>query len=106
MLVNARVAVIGALPALPQEPRRGDGPPAAPHDRRRIWLGDWHEAPVFDVDALRPGQILDGPAIVELATTTALLRPGDRARGDRARLARHRGCGAALIPTAFCGLIC
>ena len=36
VLVNARVAVIGALPALPQEPRRGDGPPAAPRDRRRI----------------------------------------------------------------------
>ena len=39
-----------------------------------------HEAPVFDLDALTPGQIVEGPAIVESATTTALLRPGDRAR--------------------------
>jgi N-methylhydantoinase A len=80
VLVNARVAVIGRLPALPQEPRRSEGPPAAPRDRRRIWLGGWHEAPVFDFDALSPGQIVDGPAIVESATTTALLRPGDRSR--------------------------
>jgi N-methylhydantoinase A len=80
VLVNARVAVVGRLPALPGEPLRDDGPPAAPHGRRRIWLGDWHEAPVFDVHALSPGQIVDGPAIVESATTTALLRPMDRAR--------------------------
>jgi N-methylhydantoinase A len=80
VLVNARVAVVGRLPALPQEPTRGQGPPAAPRDRRRIWLGGWHEAPVFDVDALRPDQMVEGPAVVESATTTALLRPGDRAR--------------------------
>jgi N-methylhydantoinase A len=80
VLVNARVAVIGRLPALPHEPLRDSGPPAPPQSRRRIWLGDWHEAAVFDLDALRPGHIVEGPAIVESATTTALLRPGDRAR--------------------------
>jgi N-methylhydantoinase A len=80
VLVNARVAVIGKLPSLPQEPGREAGPPTAPRDRRRLYLGGWHEAPVFDFDALRPGQIVDGPAIVESATTTTLLRPGDRAR--------------------------
>jgi N-methylhydantoinase A len=80
VLVNARVAVIGRLPALPQEPKRDEGPPAAPRERRRIWLGGWCEAPVFDVDALSPGQPVDGPAIVGSTTTTTLLRPGDRAR--------------------------
>jgi N-methylhydantoinase A len=85
VLVNARVAVIGRLPALPQEPKRDPGPPAAPRDRRRIWLGGWREVPVFDVDALSPGQVVDGPAIVESATTTTLLRPGDRARSTEHR---------------------
>jgi N-methylhydantoinase A len=80
VLVNARVAVIGRLPALPQEPRRDEGPPALPRERRRIWLGGWQDATVLDFDALSPGQVVDGPAIVESATTTALLRPGDRAR--------------------------
>jgi N-methylhydantoinase A len=80
VLVNARVALIGRLPVLPQEPRRDEGPPALPQGRRRIWLGGWHDAPVLDFEALSPGQIVDGPAIVESATTTTLLRPGDRAR--------------------------
>jgi len=80
VLVNTRVAVIGRLPALPHEPRRDEGPPALPRDRRRIWLGGWQDAPVLDFDALRPGQIADGPAIIESATATTLLRSGDRAR--------------------------
>jgi len=34
---------------------------------------------LFDLDALAPGQRLEGPAIVEAATTTVLLRAGERA---------------------------
>jgi N-methylhydantoinase A len=79
VLVNARVAVIGKLPAIPREPGRDAMPPAQPRQRRRVWLGAWHEVPVFDVEALGPGQVVDGPAITESATTTTLLRPGDRA---------------------------
>jgi N-methylhydantoinase A len=80
VLVNARVAVIGELPAPPHEPGLGERPPAAPRAHRRIWLGAWQEVPVFDFEALAPGQAIDGPAIVEAPTTTVLLRPGDRAR--------------------------
>ena len=36
--------------------------------------------PIFDFDALAPGQTIDGPALVGAATTTVLLRPGDRAQ--------------------------
>jgi N-methylhydantoinase A len=35
--------------------------------------------PVFALDALAPGQVVEGPAVVESATTTILLRAGDRA---------------------------
>jgi N-methylhydantoinase A len=83
VLVNARVAVIGELPAPPAEPALAARPPAAPRGHRRIWLGAWHEVPVFDFAALAPGQAIDGPAIVEAATTTVLLRPGDRALTNR-----------------------
>ena len=38
----------------------------------------WTEVPVFDFEALAPGQAIAGPAIIESATTTVLLRPGDR----------------------------
>ena len=39
--------------------------------------------PVYDGHHLRPGNRLKGPAIIELATTTAVLRPGQSLRVDR-----------------------
>jgi N-methylhydantoinase A len=80
VLVNARVAVIGELPSPPREPDLPARPPAAPVGRRRIYLGDWQPVPVFELEALAPGQAIEGPAIIESATTTVLLRPGDLAR--------------------------
>jgi N-methylhydantoinase A len=80
VLVNARVAAIGALPALPTEPPRQGTPSAASRSRRRVFLGAWQDVPVFDFDALAVGQAVEGPAVVESSTTTVLLRPGDRAR--------------------------
>ncbi len=79
VLVNARAAVIGVLPGVPQEPVRPASAPAAPFAERRIYLRGWTGVPVFDFDALAPGQAIAGPAIVESAMTTVLLRPGDRA---------------------------
>ncbi|MFP6772056.1 MAG: hydantoinase/oxoprolinase family protein [Alphaproteobacteria bacterium] len=79
VLINARVATIGELPALPEEPRSPTGPDAPAIGRRRIYLGDWLEAPVYDFDRLSAGQIIEGPALVVSETTNVLLRPGDRA---------------------------
>lgn len=79
VLVNARVAVIGELPELPQEPDLPPRAPAAPRGTRQIHLGGWVEAPVYDFDALAAGQSIEGPAIVESATTTVLLHRRDRA---------------------------
>ncbi len=79
VLVNARLAVIGELPALPEEPPLPSRPPARPRQTRPVYLDGWREVPVYDLDALAPGQALTGPAIVEAATTTALLRAGERA---------------------------
>jgi N-methylhydantoinase A len=79
VLVNARVAAVGELPALPREPALPSRAPASPLGRRRIYLDGWREVPVFDLAALAPGQKIDGPAVLEAATTTVLLRAGDRA---------------------------
>jgi N-methylhydantoinase A len=79
VLVNARVAVAGILAALPLEPALPKASPAAPRDKRRVYLDNWVSAPVYDFDALAPAQTLDGPAIVESSMTTVLLRPGERA---------------------------
>jgi N-methylhydantoinase A len=78
VLVNARAAVIGRLPALPAEPERRAAVPAAPRSRR-VYLGRWMEIPVHDMDGLAEGQEVKGPAIFESATTTVLIRAGERA---------------------------
>jgi N-methylhydantoinase A len=77
VLVNARVAAIGVLPAMPAEPLRQAGEPAAPRVMRPIHLGAWREAPVYAFDEIAAGQRVAGPAIIESSTTTILLRPGD-----------------------------
>ncbi len=82
VLVTARAAAIGRLPATSSAARTA-GAPAAPHATRRIRLeAGVVEAPVLRFDALAPEQTLRGPAIVESATTTVLLLPGDTARMD------------------------
>jgi N-methylhydantoinase A len=79
VLVNARVAVAGILADLPSEPELPAAPPAPPCGERQIWLDDWIAAPVYDFAVLAREQTISGPAIVEAAMTTVLLRPGDRA---------------------------
>jgi N-methylhydantoinase A len=79
VLVNARVAVVGILPRPPEEPLRPATAAAGPRADRRIHLKEWVTVPVYDFEALAPGQPLPGPAVVESAMTTVLLRPGDRA---------------------------
>ncbi len=79
VLVNARAAVIGVLPGVPQEPTLPHRDAAPPRGERRIWLRNWISVPVFAFDALAPGQAITGPAIVESAMTTVLLRPSNSA---------------------------
>ena len=79
VLVNARVAVIGVLPDLPQEPHVTVRLPAQPRTHRKVYLGNWCEVPVYGLDDLSSGQTIVGAAVIESATTTVLLRPGDHA---------------------------
>ena len=82
VLVNARAAVIGRLPAAAQAVAGGAGVGAAEKARRLVHLGGWVKVPVYDFAALAAEQAVVGPAIVESDTTTVLLRPGDRGRFD------------------------
>jgi len=79
VVVNARVAVVGELPVLPAGTgAAGRAAAAAAPTRRRVWLGDWVEVPVYRMEALVAGQESKGPAIFESATTTVLVREGER----------------------------
>jgi N-methylhydantoinase A len=79
VLVNARVTAIGTLPALPEEPALPARAPAGPRGHRAIYLDGWCKVPVFDLDEVAPGQAIGGPAVIEAATTTVLLRATDHA---------------------------
>jgi N-methylhydantoinase A len=72
--------VIGELPALAQEPALPARAPARPTGERQIYLGGWRNVPIYAFDALAPDQAIEGPAVIESATTSVLLRLGDRAR--------------------------
>src|SRR4051812_17470233 len=79
VLVNARVTVSGILEELPREPDLPPGPSAAPIGERLVYIDGSVMAPVYRFDALAPAQRLAGPAIIDSAMTTVLLRPGDAA---------------------------
>lgn len=79
ILINARVTTVGLLPVPPIEPSAAGRMPAEPNGERRIYLGRWLSAPIYEFEALVEGQVIEGPSIVESDTTTVLLREGDRA---------------------------
>jgi N-methylhydantoinase A len=79
VLVNARLAVIGRLPALPHEEAASSPAPSTTPSLRRVYLGRWAEVPVHDLTALGRGHEVKGPAIFESPTTTVLIRAGERA---------------------------
>jgi len=78
VLLNARLAVVGALPTLPAEPRLDPRGRVAPDRHRRVYLGHWVDVPVHDLDLLGPDLEVKGPAIFESPTTTVVVRDGER----------------------------
>jgi N-methylhydantoinase A len=78
VVVNARVAVVGELPPLPAGAAATRRPAPAPPRRRRVYLGEWLEVPVHTLDGLPLGLEVKGPALFDSATTTVLVREGER----------------------------
>lgn len=86
-IVTLRVEAIGAvrkaeLRAHPESDRNASG---AIVQRRPVWLaeaGDFVDTPVYDREALRAGNRLAGPAIVEQMDATTLVPSGWTARVD------------------------
>ena len=81
-LVTLRVAAVGKLPRIAQLDRTGDGNAASPVGSRRVYLGEWREAPTYTADSLPAGAEIVGPAILESDFTTILVWPGDYATVD------------------------
>jgi len=91
-LVNLRL--VATVPGDKPRLREGPPPPTVPCGRRRASFdGDWRELDVVDRADLGAGSAVGGPAVVELAESTLLVRPGWRGTVDEAGalvLERHR----------------
>ena len=81
-LVTLRVAAVGKLPRIAQLDRTGDENTARPAGSRRVYMGEWREAPTYAADSLPAGAEIAGPAILESDFTTILVWPGDHATVD------------------------
>lgn len=86
-LVNFRVAVIGITkkPEMPKIKAGTEKPPSrAIKGRRQVLYEDagWLAVTVYERDRLLAGNVIEGPAIIEEATSTTVLYEGDVARID------------------------
>ena len=87
-LINLRV-VAGQTTSKPQVAREGGTSATPPKTARKGTRAAYFaetkkfvKADVYDGHALRPRNLLRGPAIVELTTTTVVVRPGQSLRVD------------------------
>lgn len=87
-VVGLRVTVVGTMrrPPLERIARGGPRPSAAAaHGKRRVHfaeLGRFVETPTFQRSALKAGNRIAGPALIEEHASTTVLLPGDQLRVD------------------------
>lgn len=82
-VVNLKAKATG-LVDLPSIARLPDRPQARPRAYRRVVFekNDAHETPIYRRVALAPGQVVDGPALIDQLDATTLVFPGDRVDVD------------------------
>lgn len=84
-IVNFKVSGFGriAKPSLPSQPMEPDARVEPVAGRAAYFEGHGLiETPVFRRDALRPGAVIEGPAVIEEATSTVVIYPGQQAAVD------------------------
>jgi N-methylhydantoinase A len=82
---TCRIAAFGVQPplVLKERPEGRRDPAAALRGTRDIYLGSWTQAPVYWFDDLAPGMMVQGPALVDSASTSVLIAGGSSASIDR-----------------------
>jgi 5-oxoprolinase (ATP-hydrolysing) len=74
---DLRVRARGITPPLEQRPMAGHtDPPEALEYSPCYFEGGWRDTAVYDMDALRPGHRIRGPALIIQDTSTILIEPG------------------------------
>ena len=88
----AGVVMSGAVdvekPALPVETEVGPeiDRAAVKGSRQLYYRGAWHAAQILDLDKIRAGNVISGPAVVEAPASTMVVPPARTARLDRHRI--------------------
>jgi N-methylhydantoinase A len=82
-VVSLRVAATRPAPPIPLSPRPAPVHAARPVGKIRLrHAGDWHAAALYRHEAMEPGAVFAGPAVVTQADCTVMLPPGWAARVD------------------------
>ncbi|CAN7771358.1 hydantoinase/oxoprolinase family protein [Variovorax sp. LjRoot84] len=83
-----RGMVITQKPVLPEDPKGGPTPPSAARIGTRSLYRHkvWHDAVLWKMEALKPGNTITGPAIVESDATTFVVPKGFSTTLDKHRL--------------------
>jgi len=82
--VGLTAAIPKVKPRLVKRPLEGKSPPReAVKGRRDVYVeGKWHATPIYDMDQVRPGNEIEGIAVIEAPATTSFVPPGKRIRMD------------------------
>lgn len=84
--INVRLTAIGRVPPvrLPERPLAGPDPREALKGHRPVYFGrrGFVECPVYERDALQPGNLIEGPCIVEEIISSTVVTPGWRGTVD------------------------
>ncbi len=83
VIVSLKTIIIGTRAAMARSPVKTTQTRAAvPASTRSVYFGKWMDTPVYWREGLRPGDLIEGPAIVEQADTTSVIEPDMAGRVD------------------------
>jgi N-methylhydantoinase A len=82
VLVNLATSVIGRRRTLPLATLAGPAPAPGESERGIYAEGGWHGARVLARESLRPGDHIDGPAVIHQLDATTVIEPGAVATVD------------------------
>jgi N-methylhydantoinase A/acetone carboxylase beta subunit len=75
-------------PKLPEQELSSEKPDdgASKGNRDLFWDNGWHNASIWEMSLLRPGNIINGPAVIEAPATTLVIPPNYRVKLDKHRM--------------------
>lgn len=78
-------------PVLIKQPLGTSDPSSAKKGEREAYIGGrWHKAMLYEMDDLKPGHEIKGPAIIEHPATTMVVHPGDMVSVDEWTLLHYQ----------------